>query len=98
MLRFGSAFSERDKIQKGYWTLSLIINQPFHVATNFKFIPPNIITEWGVPSVARFCYVFSCDLRGPAWAIGSYSISQSSDFPKHYLQSLATDRTPRSVE
>ena len=30
-------------------------------------------TELGVLSVARFCYVFACELRGPAWAVGSYS-------------------------
>ena len=35
-------------------------------------------TEWGVLSVARFCYVFPCDLQGPARAVGSYSISQSA--------------------
>ena len=35
-------------------------------------------TERGVPSVARFCYVFPCELRGPAWAVGSYSNSQSA--------------------
>ena len=35
-------------------------------------------TERGVLSVARFCYVFPCELRGPAWAVGSYSISQSA--------------------
>ena len=35
-------------------------------------------TEWGVLSVARFSYVFSCELRGPAWAVGSYIISQSA--------------------
>ena len=22
---------------------------------------------------ARFCYVFLCELRGPAWALGSYT-------------------------
>ena len=36
----------------------------------------NFITEWGVLSVVRFCYVFPCELRGPAWAV--YSISQSA--------------------
>ena len=35
-------------------------------------------TDRGVLSVARFSYVFSCELRGPAWAEGSYSISQSA--------------------
>ena len=35
-------------------------------------------TERGVLSVARFCYVFPCELRGPARAVGSYSISQSA--------------------
>ena len=50
-------------------------------------------TERGVLSVARFCYVFLCQLRGPAWVVGSYSISRGH-FPKHYLQNLATDRTP----
>ena len=38
----------------------------------------NINTERGVLSVARFCYVFPRELRGPAWAVGSYSISQSA--------------------
>ena len=43
---------------------------------------------------------FSCELRGPAWAIGSYSISQlcGGNFPKHYLQNLATDNMPHSVQ
>ena len=35
-------------------------------------------TERGVLSVARFCYGFPYELRGPDWAVGSYSISQSS--------------------
>ena len=35
-------------------------------------------TERGVLSVSRFCYVFPCELQGPAWAVGSYSISQSA--------------------
>ena len=48
----------------------------------------------GVLSVASFCYVFPCELRGPAWAVGSYSISQSAGGSS---QNLATDRTPRSV-
>ena len=34
-------------------------------------------TERGVLTVARFCHVFPCELRGPAWAVGSYSISKS---------------------
>ena len=29
-------------------------------------------------SVTRFCYVFPCEWRGPARAVGSYSISQSA--------------------
>ena len=56
-------------------------------------------TEQGVLSVARFCYVFPCELRGPASAVGSYKyqpISQGN-FTKSYLQNLATDRTPHSV-
>ena len=32
----------------------------------------------GVLSAARFCYVFPCELGGPVWAVGSYSISQSA--------------------
>ena len=36
-------------------------------------------TERGVLSVARFCYVFPCELRRTAWAVGSYSISQSAE-------------------
>ena len=41
---------------------------------------PCAITEQGVLSfdVARFCFVFPCDLRGPVWAVGSFSISQSA--------------------
>ena len=35
-------------------------------------------TERDVLSVARFCHAFPCQLRGPAWAVGSYSISQSA--------------------
>ena len=34
--------------------------------------------ERGILSVARFCYVFPCELRWPAWAVGSCSISQSA--------------------
>ena len=26
----------------------------------------------------RFCYVFPCELQGPAWAVGRYSSSQSA--------------------
>ena len=37
-----------------------------------------VTTERGELSVARFCYVFPCELRRPAWAVGSYSISQSA--------------------
>ena len=37
-----------------------------------------VCTERGVLYVARFCYVFPCELRGPIWAVGSYSISQSA--------------------
>ena len=56
-------------------------------------------TERGVLSVAIICHVFPCELRGSARAVGTYSISQSArgNFPKHYLQNLAIDRTPRSV-
>ena len=35
-------------------------------------------TEWSVLSLARFDNVFPCELRGPAWAVGSYIISQSA--------------------
>ena len=35
-------------------------------------------TMRGILSVARFCYVFPCELGGPAWAVGSYSVSQSA--------------------
>ena len=34
-----------------------------------------VCTERGVLSVARFCHGFPCELRGPASAVGSYSIS-----------------------
>ena len=37
-----------------------------------------VSTALGILSVARFCYVFPCELRGPAWAVGSYSVSQSA--------------------
>ena len=36
------------------------------------------ITGRGFLSVAGFCYVFPCELQGPAWAVGSNSISQSA--------------------
>ena len=32
-----------------------------------------VYTVLGVPSFVRFCYDFLCELRGPAWAVGSYS-------------------------
>ena len=35
-------------------------------------------TERGVLSVEKFCDFFPCELRGPAWVVGSYSISQSA--------------------
>ena len=56
-------------------------------------------TERGVLSVARFFHVFPCELRGLAWAIGSYSISQSAGGASQNIiyQNLATDRTPHSV-
>ena len=31
-------------------------------------------TIWGAPSFMIFCFVFLCELRGPAWAVGNYSI------------------------
>ena len=34
------------------------------------------LTERGCLYVARFCYVFQLELGGPAWAVGSYSMSQ----------------------
>ena len=44
-----------------------------------RFCPTaRICTERGILSVARFCYVFPGELQGPAWAVGSYSISQSA--------------------
>ena len=49
---------------------STTIRHPWLVCT--------VHTELGVLSVSRFCYVFPCELRGPAWAVGSYSISQSA--------------------
>ena len=53
-------------------------------------------TELFVWSVAMFCYVFQGELQGPAWAVGSYSYSQSAGGIYH-LQNLATDRTNSSV-
>ena len=44
----------------------------------FAILDLCISTERGVLSVARCCYVFPCELRGPAWAVGNYSISQSA--------------------
>ena len=67
-------------------------------ANQNSFLTPHIYkqkrTERGVLSVSKLCYVFPCELRGPAWAVGSYEISQLA---KHYLQNLATDTTSRSV-
>ena len=53
-------------------------------------------TELFVWSVAKFCYVFQGKLQGPAWAVGSYSYSQSAGGIYH-LQNLVTDRTNSSV-
>ena len=41
-------------------------------------ISPHAYRERGVLSVARFCNVFPCELQEPAWAVGSYSFSQSA--------------------
>ena len=38
----------------------------------------NVYTELFIWSVAMFCNVFRGELRGPAWAVGSYSISRSA--------------------
>ena len=35
-------------------------------------------TERGCLSVTRFCYSFLSELRGPAWAVGTYSIGHSA--------------------
>ena len=43
------------------------------------------LTIWGVLSFMIFCYVFLCDLRGPVWAVGSYSIGPpAGEFPKKH--------------
>ena len=64
-----------------------------------------ITTERGCLSVARFSYVFQLELRGPAWAVGSYSMSQSAGgtsqimICKTYVQSGAAYflRVPQAV-
>ena len=64
-------------------------------------IPDRLLktAEWGVLSVARFCYVFPCELRGPAWAVGSYSISQSAGGTSQNIifKTLRQIGAPRSV-
>ena len=59
----------------------------------------SICTEWGVLSVAIFCYVFPFALRGPAWAVNNYSISQSARGTSQNIifKTLRIDRTPHSV-
>ena len=54
-------------------------------------------TVWGVLSVAWFCYV--CELRGPAWAVGSYSIGQSAGGTSQHIiiKTLRQIGAPRSV-
>ena len=49
-----------------------------------------INTERFFPSVAMFCYGFQHNLRGPAWAVGSYSISPPADgtFQNFIFQTL----------
>ena len=43
------------------------------------------LTIWGVLSFMIFCYVFLCELRGPVWAVGSYSIGPpAGEFPKKH--------------
>ena len=32
-----------------------------------------------------FCYIFRGELQGPAWAVGSYSVSQSAGGIYHYI-------------
>ena len=44
-----------------------------------------VCTELFVRSVAMFCYVFQGKLRGPAWAVGSYSASQSAEGIYHCI-------------
>ena len=50
-------------------------------------------------SVTRFCYVFPCELRGPAWAVGSYSIGQSAGGTSQHIiiKTLRQIGAPRSV-
>ena len=47
-------------------------------ASQLYFFVAHGYSEWVVLSVARFCHVFPCELQGPAWAVGRYSISQSA--------------------
>ena len=54
-------------------------------------------TERGVLSVTRFCYAFPCELRGPAWAVGSYSISQSAGETSQNIIFKTLRQTSRSV-
>ena len=59
--------------------LSLSVSLPHPVVlVAVRDLLANNHTERGILSVARFCHVFPCELRGPAWAVDSYSISQSA--------------------
>ena len=52
----------------------------------------------GVLSVTRFCYVFPCELRGPAWAVGSCRISQSAGGTSQNTSGIdRKEQTVRSV-
>ena len=59
------------------WTESLnrmqTLPAPRHKEGSVR-IRYTVHTMWGVPSLVIFCYLFLSELRGPAWAVGSYSI------------------------
>ena len=52
----------------------------------------------GTPSFMIFCYAFLLELRGPAWAVGNYSICPpAGEFLKHNSQNITNEGMPQSV-
>ena len=67
------------EVLRGQWTWGNIDLLGVHRHRGEMF------TELFVRSVAMFCYVFQGKLRGPAWAVGSCSVSQSAGGMYHYI-------------
>ena len=72
---------------------------PFESTCDGNVVSCVKICRVGRPICCKMLLSFSMRVASPAWAVGSYSNSQSAGGTSQniYLQNLATDRTPRSV-